>query len=327
MATGTRREEHARYALEHRWGTAEWRALGTSVHVVVTEPEQLEPARAAVDEVVGRIDEAASRFRTDSELTGLNARPGAWRAVSPLLCRAVRVALDAADWTGGVVDPTVGAALIDLGYDRTFALVPSDSSAPVIRVSRVPGWRQVELDDENRRVRIPEGMVVDLGATAKALAADLSAEAAVLATGCGVLVNLGGDLSVAGPPPDNGWAITVGDTASLDVAVGRESEQVVTIQDGGLATSSALARRWRRGGSELHHLIDPRTGAPSTGPFRTASVAATTCTLANTASTAAIILGDEAPGWLERHGLPARLVRYDGSVQRICGWPTPGATP
>jgi thiamine biosynthesis lipoprotein ApbE len=320
----TRADQHERHAAAHGLAQQRWNALGTSVHLVVTAPAQLEVARNAVEAVLARIDMAASRFRDDSELTRINGANGRWVEVSPTLRRALRVALDAAEWTGGLVDPTVGAALIDLGYDRTFSLVPADGPAPVIRVREVPGWRQVELDDDASRVRMPPGTVVDLGATAKGLAADLASEEAAAAAGCGVLVGLGGDISVAGDPPAVGWSITVGDTAAHDVPVGAEREQVIGIRDGGLATSSIRARRWRRGGSELHHLIDPRVGRPSAGTFRTVTVAASTCTLANAASTAAIVLGVEAPGWLTARALPARLVSHDGTVHHVGGWPHDG---
>ena len=319
--TQTRREQHERYAAENGLAQQQWRTLGTSAHLVVTAPARLDAARRAVDEVLARIDVAASRFRDDSELTAVNRANGQWTPVSPTLRQALRVALDAAEWTGGLVDPTVGAALIDLGYDRTFSLVAADAPAAVVRVREVPGWRQVELDDDASRVRVPPGTVVDLGATAKGLAADLAAEAAADAAECGVLVGLGGDISVAGAPPAGGWTITVGDTSDLDAPVGAETEQTIAIRDGGLATSSTRARRWRRGGSELHHLIDPRAGRPSDGTFRTVSVAASTCTLANAGSTAAVILGAGAPAWLTARGLPARLVGRDGSVRFVAGWP------
>ena len=317
----TRRRAHEQYAAEHGLGEDHWRALGTSAHLVVTAPERLVAARAAVDDVLHRIDLAASRFRDDSELTALNHGDGRPVQVSPLLARALRVALDAADWTDGLVDPTVGAALEDLGYDRTFTLVAPDGPSVEVRVRDVTGWQKVHLDDGSATVQMPVGTVLDLGATAKGLAADLAAEAAAEAAGCGTLVNLGGDLSVAGDPPLDGWPVTVGDTADQDVAVGAEAEQDVVLYDGGLATSSIRARRWRRGGSQLHHLIDPRIGAPSAGAFRTVSVTASTCTLANAASTAAVILGSDAPGWLANRGLAARLVTLDGDVCVVGGWP------
>ena len=118
--------------------------------------------------------------------------------------------------------------------------------------------------------------------------------------------------------------MTVGDTSDLAAAVGVEPEQTIVVRSGGLATSSIRARRWRRGGSELHHLIDPRIGRPTEGVLRTVSVAASTCTLANSASTAAIILGAQAASWLSERELPARLVTREGSVRHVAGWPHDG---
>jgi thiamine biosynthesis lipoprotein len=322
MNAPTRRCQHHRYALEHGLGSAEWVALGTSVHLLVTAPDRLSAARRAAEDVLHRIDLAASRFRGDAELARVNTAAGAWVSVSPVLLQALRVALDAAAWTEGLVDPTVGAALVDLGYDRTFSRVSLDDPRPVVQVRSVAGWRQVQLDEDVMRVRVPAGTVVDLGATAKGLAADWAADRAFAAGGCGVLINLGGDLAVAGEPPAEGWAITVADSAALDLQTGVEREQAVTVRTGALATSSLSARRWRRGGVGLHHLIDPRIGQPSQGVFRTVSVAAPTCRLANAASTAAIILGAAAPSWLAARELPARLVTLDGTVRHVAGWPS-----
>jgi len=320
----TRRDQHERYAAEQGLGTAEWRALGTSAQVVVTDPARLAVARDAVEQVLTEVDLAASRFRPDSELTRLNAAAGEWTEIGPMLTHALRVALDAAAWTDGLVDPTVGAALIDHGYDRTFALVATDGPALEVRVREVPGWRQVELDETRGLARVPAGAVVDLGATAKGLAADRAAAAAADAAGCGVLVNLGGDISVDGDAPASGWPVTVTDISDPDLPYAEDGNatQTVVISAGGLATSSVRARRWRRGGSELHHLIDPRSAAPVVGPWRTVSVTAATCALANTASTAAIVIGDSAPSWLRERGLHARLVRHDGSVTYVGAWPT-----
>jgi thiamine biosynthesis lipoprotein ApbE len=319
MTSMTRREAHAAYAAGCGLAVADWPALGTSAQVVVTEPGRLAVASEATRQLLSEMDLAASRFRADSELARLNCADGAWVHVSPLFARALRVAIDAAEWTEGLVDPTVGAALIDRGYDRTFSLLAP--TGPVsVGIREVPGWRTIELD-RDRRARVRRGTLVDLGATAKALAADLCAAEAVSAAECGVLVNLGGDISMEGPPPDRGWAVTVTDLSDLSRSWGEGQSQTVRVFTGGLATSSTRARRWRRGGSEVHHLIDPRSGAPAAGPWRTVSVAATTCTLANTASTAAIIAGPDAVGWLGERGFAARLVRSDGAVCGVGGWP------
>jgi thiamine biosynthesis lipoprotein len=188
----------------------------------------------------------------------------------------------------------------------------------------VPGgrWRGIELDAGRGEVTVPDGVLIDLGATAKALAADRAAAKIAAVTGCGVLVNLGGDISVAGRPPAEGWLVGIADDASFDTTTASvEARQLVTIRDGGLATSSVLGRAWRRGGAWLHHIIDPRTGEPARSCWRTATVAAATCVDANVASTAAVLRGERAAEWLRQLRLPARLVSHDGSVVRVGEWP------
>jgi thiamine biosynthesis lipoprotein len=186
----------------------------------------------------------------------------------------------------------------------------------------VPGWRSVRL--EGQVVHLPAGVRLDLGATAKGLGADRSAAAAFTAAGRGgVLVSLGGDIAIAGEEPDGGWPLLVADEnrQTRQFEHGRAPAQVVRLTGGGLATSSVTCRRWRRAGGELHHIVDPRTGYPARGPWRTVSVAAASCAEANAASTAAIIAGEQAPAWLTVQGLPGRLVAHDGSVLCCCGWP------
>jgi thiamine biosynthesis lipoprotein len=287
--------------------SAAWEALGSRVHVVVTDAAALAQARAAVAAEVRAIDRACSRFRADSELARVHAAGGAPVRVSPLLAEAVSVALEAARATGGLVDPTVGAGMLAAGYDRDFALLAHDG--PAAPATPAPGWRTVRLD--GRTLRLPPGVLLDLGATAKALAADRAARAAAT----GVLVNLGGDIALAGPAPEGGWPIGLAD-GHRD-----EAGATVALSAGGLATSSTTQRRWRRGGRELHHVLDPRTGEPAPAVWRTVSVAAATCVEANTASTAALVLGEDAPAWLESRGLAARLVRADGAVTGTWGWP------
>ena len=217
-----------------------------------------------------------------------------------------------------MVDPTIGRALILAGYDRDFATLAHANRRLV--ATRVEGWRAVSVDPARSEVRLPGGVLLDLGATAKAFAADRAAAAAsAAASGAGVLVNLGGDIAVAGPAPPDGWAVRVADDHE---APPDAPGQTLSLRTGGLATSSTAVRRW---GPNAHHIIDPRTGLPAVSPWRTASVAAATCVDANTASTAAIVLGDDAPAWLEARGLPARLVDHHGAARAIAGWPREAA--
>ena len=308
--------------LKHRTtAAADWRALGTGVRLVVTDPALLDSCNLLLARHLAEVDAACSRFRTDSELTALDASSGRPVTVSPLLAEALAVALRAAEATDGAVDPTVGSAMNAIGYDRDFTLVPADGPAVNLAVRAVPGWHQVRLDLGSRTLTMPAGVRLDLGATAKAWTADRSAARIAGTLDTGVLVGLGGDISVAGPAPDGGWRIRVQDVTGHPDEDPCGPATVVAITGGGLATSSTTARRWRRGGSVLHHILDPRTGLPPAPVWRTVSVTAATCADANTASTAAIIRGDAAPGWLARLRLPARLVADSGRVETVAGWP------
>lgn len=297
------------------------------MQLAVTEPGKLPAARALLADDLAEVDLACSRFRQDSEITAIaraRTTPGRFTTtVSPLLAEAISVALRAAALTDGDVDPTVGAAMSACGYDRDFGELAEDGP-PLgsVTARSVPGWREVALDEPAGQLTLPAGTLLDLGATAKAWAADRSAARLAAKLSCGVLVSLGGDTAMAGDPPDGGWQIRVQDVTGLvtDTPVG--PAQVIALRGGGLATSSTAARRWRRGGNVLHHILDPRTGLPAEPVWRTVSVVAATCADANTASTAAVIRGGAAVGWLTGLGLPARLVGADGAVREIAGWPS-----
>jgi len=298
---------------------AHWHALGTEVDVRTTAPAGLDAAVAAVEAELEAVDRTCSRFRADSELARVNAAGGWSVPVTPRFVEALGVALRAAALTGGLVDPTVGAAMRAIGYDVDFAAVAPDGP-PLAVVSRpVPGWRRVELDAEALRLRMSAGVMLDLGATAKALAADRAADAAAAAAGCGVLVSLGGDIAVAGAVPEAGWEVLAGDAAGS--AAGLEA---VRLRGGGLATSGTTARRWTRGDRALHHIVDPRTGMPAAERWTAVTVVAASCVDANIASTAAIVLGEQAPSWLAQQGLPARLCAASGEVRYVGGWEVVG---
>lgn len=300
-------------------GTARLNAIGTTAELIVTEPALLPEALDLLLHELWAIDKACSRFRPDSEVMRLRDAGGRWVAASPLLREALHAGVRAAAATGGDVDPTVGASLNALGWDRDFAIVVTRSEATEIAAVPAASWRRIEVDDERGRVRVPAGVTIDLGATAKALAADRAAQAAHRATGAGVLVNLGGDIAVAGPAREGGWPILVADDHRAPLAAGGET---VAIRSGGLATSSTTVRRWRTAGGDVHHIVDPRTGAPAAEVWRTVSVCAASCVEANTASTAAIVRGRVAPAWLHSLQLPARLVHADGRVVLTGGWPS-----
>jgi len=291
-------------------------ALGTTAQVVTLDARSLAAARRAVEHELASIDAACSRFRGDSALARVNASPGRWVATGDVLCDAIHRSLLAARETDGRVDPTIGRSLRRLGYEDDFRSSPP---RPDRAFAPVPAgrWIEIELDREHGRVRIPPGVGLDLGATAKALAADRAADRA-LEHVAGVLVSLGGDIRVGGESPAHGWVVRISDDHR---AATSEPGQSVSITAGGLATSSTTVRAWMRGGHAAHHIVDPATGAPARVVWRTVSVAAPSCLGANVATTASIVQGEGAVGWLAARGLPARLVRASGEVVTCGGWP------
>lgn len=321
-------------AVSRMCAQAGWEAIGTTVVLKVTDERALEPARVILEREIGAIDRTCSRFRDDSDLTQVNRTAGHWTAVDPLLIEALTVALRAAELTDGAVDPTLGGALVLAGYDRDWKLIerateggkcaasnPNTSfaaSPPRLRLLARRAWRAVSLDSQNALVKIPKDVALDLGATAKAWIADRASETIAARCDTGVLVSIGGDIAVAGPPPEAGWRIHVTDDHRDDVSA---PGQTISIRSGGLATSSVTVRRWQRQREQMHHIIDPSTELPSRGPWRTASVAASSCVDANIASTATLAMGEDGLGWLEGQGLPSRLVAHDGRALALGGWP------
>lgn len=296
-----------------------FRALGTTATLAIDDPGAFAPAEEMLRHELAAIDRSCSRFRDDSELSGVNRAAGTAVHVSSLLIEALDVALRAATITGGDVDPTVGRAMGEAGYDRDFSLVSGPSPGVRVRLAPVPGWRSVQVDRAAGTVTVRKGVRIDLGATAKAFAADRAASAIHESTGAGVLIGLGGDLALAGDAPGDGWPVYVTeDHRRLDAEGAGET---VCLRDGGLATSSTTVRRWGPDGDPRHHIIDPASGAPVVEVWRTVSVAAATCIDANIASTAAIVRGRDALGWLAGMGLPSRLVTRDGEVEYVGDWP------
>jgi FAD:protein FMN transferase len=300
------------------YATAEWPVWSTTARLVVVEPQSLDDARAIADATLLGVEKASSRFRPDSELQLIAPHQDRGVEVSELLALLVRKALTAARNTDGDVDPTIGGALSAIGYDRDVRLI-EDTTKPIKAVvSLRPAWRSVSLI--GKHLQMPASIQLDLGATAKAVAADLVAERVAERLGCGVLVSLGGDIATAGRGPTDGWPVLVQDTAT-------DPATFIRLQSGhALATSSTQKRRWRRAGQVMHHIVDPRTGRPADPHWHTVTVAARSCFDANTRSTAAIVRGTRAVSWFRDSSVPARLVDAQLKVTTLAGWPDDRAT-
>ncbi|MGZ8177986.1 FAD:protein FMN transferase [Williamsia sp. SKLECPSW1] len=300
--------------------TSRWRVWGLDASVTVTDPGAVDVAREIVDTVLDDVDRACSRFRDDSELSCHSIRRGRPTRISPVLATLVDAALGAARATDGAVDPTIGNRLVVLGYDRDLDAIPDPAvhAGPAVLRSRFAAHRAHAgmISRHGDTLTVPEGVSLDLGATAKAVAADLAADVVAAQVGCGVLVDLGGDIATRGMHPEGGWQILVDD------GPGQPTAQVALTGNCGVATSSTLHRRWRDSdGIERHHIIDPRTGFPADEVWRTVTVVARRCVDANAVSTACIVNGSAGLDFVRRTELPARLVDADGAVVGLSGWP------
>jgi len=286
-------------------------ALGTYVYVATRDEGELPAARRLTSALLDAVDRTCSRFRDDSDLSRANAHAGRWTTVDPLLAAAVEVAVDAARVTDGLVHPLLGRPLVALGYDRDFGLLSDTGPALPVAPPALDTWRRLRFRSD--AVRVPEGTALDLGATGKGFAADLVASCLAAELREPALVSVGGDIAVS-QADGNPWPVVVSERP------GRPGV-VVHLEEGGLATSSTRVRRWTRAGTSYHHLLDPRTGAPAPVVWSTASCLGSTAVGANTASTAAVVLGDAAPAWLQDRGVTARLVTPEGDVRRTGDWP------
>jgi thiamine biosynthesis lipoprotein len=295
-----------------------FRAIGTTATIVVQEPDKAEMAERMLRTELELIDLACSRFRADSELEMVHAHAGAAVRVSPLLFDALSASYDVAERTHGAVDPTVGNALAALGYDKDLSAVQERPAMAPVALRPVAGFTHLHLNSARRTVRIPRGVRLDLGSSAKAFAADRAANLICNAVGSGVLVSLGGDIAVAGPPPPGGWAVGIAVDSATPVD---RVTHVVAIHCGGLASSSTAVRTWNSGARRVHHIIDPASGDCVAPYWTLVSATGESCVAANAVTTAAIVWGEDAESHLIPFGQAVRMVRHDGRIFSFNGWP------
>jgi FAD:protein FMN transferase len=288
-----------------------WGLTGT---LATQFPADLDFATGRLWYWVDAIDDACNRFRTDSEISLLNRRGAEPVWVSPTMELALAAALRASEVSSGLCDPTVLPALLALGYDRDYDDLTRRDDVVASSPVPAPGVGAIIWDRSGHTVTLAPDCAIDLGASAKALAADLVADE--LAARGGVVVEIGGDVAVRGRGPDGPWAIGVADSL---LVTGREPR--ISLENGGVATSSITSRTWLAGGRIVNHVVDPRTGACAQGPYATASVVAGDCVTANALATAALLWGEDAGYHVAQAGHSARLVRHNGTVEFIGGWP------
>jgi thiamine biosynthesis lipoprotein len=288
-----------------------WGLTGT---LATERAEQMPFAERRLWHWLDTFDAACNRFRADSEISRLNVHGGEPVAVSETLELALDAALRAGRATDGLCDPTVLPALLALGYDRDYDELSRSGTAAVGEPVVAAGLGAVSLDRERHTVTLAPNCRIDLGASAKALVADIVA--AELSPHGGVVVEIGGDVAVRGAGPQGAWVIGVSDTLATN-----GSEPRISVAHGGVATSSTTTRAWRAGNRIVNHIIDPRTGSFAHSTYATATVSADSCVTANAFATAALLWGDDAGYHIAQAGWSGRLVRHDGSVEFVGGWP------
>ncbi len=288
-------------------------AMGTQVSLLLPAERSAEGPRA--ERLVATWAATCTRFDPNSELSRLNATSGRRHHVSELLFNVLVVARQAAEATDGLFDPTLLPSLEAIGYDRDFDALahgvpgrPQDQTLPA-----TGGWRAVDLDPDTRTAMLPPGVRFDLGGLAKGMAVDAVIAELVSRDVQVAAMDAGGDLAVLGLPPGAGaWSIAV------DAPGGARR---LSLASGALATSSRARRTWRQGSEVRHHLIDPRTGLPSTAPLWSVSVAAFTCAQAEVAAKAAFLLGrDDGSQFLASRGLAGLFLSAAGTESRAGRW-------
>ena len=279
-----------------------FRAMGTRVEVVLDMAPGPDAvlALASVEAEFERLEGLLSRFRPDSELARLNAE-GELEAGDDLLA-VVELALAAREQTGGRFDPTIHDALVAAGYDRSFDLLP-DAGPDTSPFGPARGGGRVGVS--GRRLSLAPGVRLDLGGIGKGYAVDRAVSQLAPLAPC--LVNAGGDLAVAGVPASGVWPVGI-ETPAGPLTLG--------LATGALATSGRDRRRWRTGGEERHHLIDPATGRPADSDLLTVTVAAASAVEAEVLAKALFLAGEEAAAAeADALGIPALLVAADGRVR------------
>ena len=239
-----------------------FRAMGTDCHVLVYGIDgSVEALADLACRRVALLESLWSRFRDDSELSRLNHRAGRGfvevSAETEALVRAMRLAWES---TAAAFDPSVLTAITAVGYDRDFAQIIADDSFQAV-AEPAPGMDGVEIAD--RMVAVPAGVGLDPGAIGKGLAADIVVDEMMHAGAMGVLVDLGGDIALAGfPGADGTWSIAIRDERHRLEQTSTQHDRAIVIPAGvahaGIATSTSLTRRWAQA---RHHVIDPSTGA------------------------------------------------------------------
>jgi FAD:protein FMN transferase len=291
----------------------EFRAMGTTVNLLLPEAQKTEGAMAVKD-LFAEWEQTLSRFQPESELSQLNRHAGEVVIVSKQLFKVMMEALKAAQATDGIYDPALLNQLVQLGYDRSFDELPSVRPEATYHGQVGGAWRSILVDSRIRCIVLPVGVQVDFGGIAKGMAVDAALERLQEMGIDNALVNAGGDLAVRGLPPEaDHWSIAI---------PGKDLSWALPLHHGAIATSGVGKRHWLQGNEQRHHLLDPHTGLPARSGLWSVTVVAESCVQAEISAKVAFILGrEEGKRFLERHQLAGLFVEANGKWEAGDHWP------
>ncbi len=289
-------------------------AMGTSAHVVVIggAPELIDVAVARVEELESRW----SRFRESSEISRLNSADGQAVWVSADTLQLIEKSIAAWRFTNGRFDPTVYHLLCESGYDRSFldVLACDETRSSASTEQAAPGCESIVVDIAASVVRLPKGVGFDPGGIGKGLAADFIVEEILDDGATGVMVNLGGDARVGGvPATSEGWMLGIAHPTDPEAFCA-----VLSLDSGGVVTSTRAMRKWMRNGVERHHLIDPSTGASPITELESVTIVAPEAWLAEAVAKAAFLAGPvDALPTIDRFGCTGLVTFEGGHVEAL----------
>ena len=275
--------------------------MNTDIDVEIVAPTRPHAAFISIQLLFEEQEQQFSRFRDSSLLSQLNRGKPVTDGTFAVACR---MAIEAYEFTGGLFNPMVLPALREAGYDRTFQEVRGGTP----RSQPVPDPR-VCLVIREKTVALVNGQL-DLGGIIKGWTADLAVEA-YAAEYDGLLVNAGGDVRATGTDAEGAaWQL------AIERPGGGQPVWTGSVA-GGCATSTTLRRRWTTSGGEMaHHLIDPRTGGPSTSLLVQATAWAPEAWQSEAWAKAVLIGGKEAASAASAVGVRSLAVASSGDVRR-----------
>ena len=287
----------------------EFRAMSTDILLAAEgSDEAVDTGFAQAQAYIQASEKRFTRFSELSELAELNRSAGAWFEASQELFELISLALYLHRQTRGLFDPAVLDALEHAGYDRTIDEIRryGSAAAPVMVMPKQYRFSDIRLDADLGRVRLPEGMRLDLGGIAKGWIAE---QAAILLSACteACAVNAGGDAFMIGlPAGEDAWRVTLEDPSQPEQGVA-----ILKLQPGAVATSAVTKRRWQQAGKTQHHLIDPRTQRPAETDWLSVTVITPNAVEAEVYAKSLLIGGSREVGWISSLAKDLEFIAVD----------------